>query len=326
MNKFNNILITSAGRRVELVNIWKEVATNIIGKQSRVYTCDTNPQYSAACQISDGSFIVPSSSDSGYISKVLEKCIELKIGLVIPTIDNCLESFAKARELFYKSGIILLISNLDVVNKCRNKLMTKDLFLSLGINYPEIINKNNLKFPLIIKPIYGSSSKGIKVINEINELSNIYLNKKDIILQRFLSSDWTEYSVDLLYDFFGNLVRCVPRQRLATRSGEISKGIIKKDKLYDFVFKKFRKIDGARGVLTLQIFADKYYEEFYGIEINARFGGGYPMSFASGSNFPEVLIKEYFFNEKPIYRNDWKEDILFLRYDSTLIIPSPNKN
>ena len=326
MNDYKNILITSAGRRVELVKIWKEVSANILGNKFKIFTCDINPEYSAACQISDGSFIVPSSSDCRYVEKVLEKCIELKIGLVIPTIDNCLESFSKSRGLFHNKGIIILISEWDIVEKCRNKLMTKDLFISLGVDYPEIISKNNLKFPLIIKPIYGSSSIGIKIITKKNQLSNIDLNNKNIFMQSFISKEWIEYSVDLLYDFFGNLVRCVPRQRLATRSGEISKGIIKKDKLYDFVFKKFRKIDGARGVLTLQIFADKYYEEFYGIEINARFGGGYPMSFASGSNFPEVLIKEYFFNEKPIYRNDWKEDILFLRYDSTLNIPSPNKN
>ena len=131
--------------------------------------------------------------------------------------------------------------------------MTKDLFLSLGINYPEIFNKNKLKFPLFIKPIDGSSSKGTKIIKNKNDLSNSDLNNENIIFQNYLSNDWIEYSVDLLYDFNGNLVYCVPRQRISTRSGEISKGITKRNKLYDYILNILSKLSGARGVLTLQI-------------------------------------------------------------------------
>ena len=35
-----------------------------------------------------------------------------------------------------------------------------------------------------------------------------------------------------------------------------------------------------------------------GIEINPRFGGGYPQSYAAGANFPELLIREYFWKRK----------------------------
>ena len=321
MQNNKNILITSAGRRVELVNIWKKVSKDTFNNEFKIYTCDINPQLSPACLKSDGAFKVPPSSDIYYLDKLLEKCIELKIGLIIPTIDYCLEPFSRYRKYFYDNGIIILISDWDFVKKCRNKLMTKDLFNSLGINYPEIIKKNNLKFPLIIKPIYGSSSNGIKIINNINELSNFDLNNENIFFQNYFSNDWIEYSVDLLYDFNGNLVYCVPRKRISTRSGEISKGITKKNKLYDYVFTNFRRVNGARGVLTLQIFTDKSYEKFYGIEINARFGGGYPMSFAAGANFPEVIIREYFFDDKPRYKNNWKENMLCLRFDSTMSIP-----
>ena len=34
-----------------------------------------------------------------------------------------------------------------------------------------------------------------------------------------------------------------------------------------------------------------------GIEINPRFGGGYPMSHAAGADYPGMLIKEYLLGE-----------------------------
>ena len=105
-----NILITSAGRRVELVNIWKNVE-DIFNNEFKIYTCDINPEIITSCIKSDGSFKVPPSSDNSYLVKVLEKCIELKIGLIIPTIDDCLEPFSKSREFFYDKGIIILIRN-----------------------------------------------------------------------------------------------------------------------------------------------------------------------------------------------------------------------
>ena len=54
--------------------------------------------------------------------------------------------------------------------------------------------------------------------------------------------------------------------------------------------------------------------------MNARFGGGYPMSYLSGANFPEMIIKEYFYDEEPVFYDGWDKDKLFLRYDSTINI------
>ena len=73
-------------------------------------------------------------------------------------------------------------------------------------------------------------------------------------------------------------------------------------------------------MLTLQLFFNKNNNKFYGIEINARFGGGYPMSFYAGANFPEMLIKEYLLNINPLFSENWKDEMIFLRYDSTMVI------
>ena len=124
--------------------------------------------------------------------------------------------------------------------------------------------------------------------------------------------------MDLFFKNDGILNCCVPRHRLETRGGEISKGILRKNNLYEFIIKKFKKIKGARGPVTLQIFSNKSDNQYYGIELNARFGGGYPMSYNSGANYPEMIIREYLLNEKINFINDWDSNKVYVRYDNTI--------
>ena len=49
----NNILITSAGRRVSLVRFFQKELKSFF-TDAKVFTTDLNPNYAAACQISDG--------------------------------------------------------------------------------------------------------------------------------------------------------------------------------------------------------------------------------------------------------------------------------
>ena len=78
------------------------------------------------------------------------------------------------------------------------------------------------------------------------------------------------------------------------------------------------KLHGARGVL-LQVFVDSCNDSVLGIEINPRFGGGYPISHAAGANYPSMLIREYLLNESLVYHEDWEEDLLALRHDSMFL-------
>ena len=50
-NNFS-ILISSAGRRVELLKIWEITVRNLFGKSCQIICSDMNPEFSAACQIS----------------------------------------------------------------------------------------------------------------------------------------------------------------------------------------------------------------------------------------------------------------------------------
>ena len=250
----------------------------------------------------------------------MRECLSRNIGIIIPTIDTELEKLSKYRNLFQKEGINIIISDLEIIKICRNKNITKDFFKGLGIDSPEIYKKNDLKFPLVLKPYNGSSSKGLKIINNELQLCKDDFNNSDNIFQHFIPSNWDEYSVDLFFKKDGNLNCCVTRHRISTVGGEINKGITRKNNLYKFLLNKLKYVKGARGPLTLQIFSNKKQNKFLAIELNARFGGGYPMSYASGANYPKMIIKEYLFNEKISFEDKWDSDKLFLRYDKTVSV------
>ena len=98
----------------------------------------------------------------------------------------------------------------------------------------------------------------------------------------------------------------------------ISKGIVRKDGVFSFVRHYFSFLEGARGPITLQLFTDSSRENFLAIEINPRFGGGYPMSHAAGVDYPGILIRELLFGENPGFIQSYKSDILMLRYDAMI--------
>ena len=187
------------------------------------------------------------------------------------------------------------------------------------------MKNSDLHYPFFMKPIHGSSSKGTKLIKNAGEITIEEIKNKNNIFQEYIDHQFKEFSADLYYSKESKLMKCIPRERIETRGGEISKGITRKDKVYEFLISKLKYLKGARGVLTIQIFADYKKEKYLGIEINPRFGGGYPMSHAVGAKFTNMLLEEYLLDKKINFSDEWDHDTLMLRYDKMCIIKDSNK-
>ena len=112
----------------------------------------------------------------------------------------------------------------------------------------------------------------------------------------------------------------MPRKRIFVRSGEINKGVTRKNQIVAFLKEKLNFIEGAIGCLTIQVFFNKISEEIIGIEINPRFGGGFPLSYLAGANFPKWIIDEYLLNKNISYNDDWEDNLLMLRYDDEVLV------
>lgn len=313
--KIENILITSAGRRVTLVNIFRKTLKKY-NKNGEVYTTDMNPFFSSACHISDGYFEVPKVTDKNYIKILKDICIENNISIVVPTIDTELHILASAKDEFLEYNILIAVSSEEFCKTFYLKTTTERFFKKYGFKTPEIITDlNNCSFPIFAKKNNSSSSIGAKIINNLEEAKSLS-KYGDYIFQQYINGE--EYTVDVFIDRNEGVISIIPRLRIEIRAGEVSKAKTVKDKkIIEKVKEVCKYLKGAYGCLTIQLF--KTENEIYFIEINPRFGGGYPLSYFAGANFADYLIQD-FLQYDLIYNESWKNNLIMLRYDAEVIV------
>lgn len=311
----NNILITSAGRRVSLVKNFQETLKKF-NADGEVFTTDMNPHLSPACQISDGFLEVPRVTDKKYLGILKEYCIDKKISILVPTIDTELHILAAVKEEFLKAGIFISISSKEICDTFYLKDSTEKFFTESGFDTLKSIEDiESCDYPIFAKLNNSSCSIGAQVVytpENAKELSQ----DKNYLFQEYIQAD--EFTVDVFIAHNSEVLSIVPRQRLEVRAGEVSKAKTLKDKdIIDSIKKLSSHLKGAYGCLTVQLF--KTDTRIIFIEINPRFGGGYPLSVLSGANFAEYLIKDYLkISQK--YDENWIDGNIMLRYDAEVIV------
>jgi carbamoyl-phosphate synthase large subunit len=314
-----NILILSAGRRVELVKCFKRAAL-MESVESKIITADAS--FTApATYFSDKNYLIPRIAESGYIEKIIEICNLENIKLIVPTIDTELEILARNRnEIETNSNARVLISDIDVISICRDKINTYNFFKEHGFLVPKLIDENelnneNYNLPLFIKPLNGSSSINAFKVNSKEELNFFRNYIKSPMVQEFISGD--EFTVDVFCDFESNPITIVPRKRLSVRSGEILNGKIEKDRSIIEDVKRLITVLKPIGHITVQCMKTEKGIEY--IEINPRFGGGAPMSIMAGAdscrNLYKLLKKDTLY-----YTENYKENLTFLRFDQSIFL------
>lgn len=315
----SNVLVLSAGRRVSLVRSFQN-AFKDLGVVGDVFGADMNPKMSAACNVLNKSFILPHVLKDEYIKELKALCLKESIKLVVPTIDTELLKLAEHKEEFKALGITLVVSGSELVIPCRDKRLTHDLFDEIGFPVPKTYSVENIIFPCFSKPISGSLSQNIRILKSREELDSWDIPKLEMMYMEIVSHDeFDEYTVDVYFNQSSELICMVPRQRVEVRGGEISKGRTDKS-LIALLKGPMSKLKSAFGCLTLQVFKSKNSDQIYGIEINPRFGGGFPLSNAAGAKYPEFLLREIFLNEKLSYTEDWEDKLVMLRYDAEVLV------
>ncbi len=314
-----NILVTSCGRRVELVKAFKAARDrlHVAGKVVCADCSDTAP----AMQFGDASRIVPRIDSGEYIEAIEQAVRDFNISLVVPTIDTELAILAENKARLEAAGARVLIASVNAVGICGDKIKSSEFFSEHGFDAPhtlsdkEIADYDGLK-PLFIKPRDGSSSINAFKIKTAKELEFFTGYIKNPIVQT--CAEGQEYTVDALTDFDGDPVLIVPRKRLAVRSGEILKGQLEKNQsIVEVVRRLLLELDYV-GQLTVQGFltADG---RFLLIEMNARFGGGAPMSIKAGADFCEKLYR-MLRGEKLGFDDTYKDGTLIVRFDDSVVI------
>jgi carbamoyl-phosphate synthase large subunit len=229
-----------------------------------------------------------------------------------------------ARSDFARAGTHAVVSDPELIEATANKYKTHALFKSLGIDTPAVFEledgcEDAYHYPLFMKPLDGSASKGIVKINSRRELLFFREYVERPILQEYISG--SEFTLDMLFDFDG-AVRCiVPRRRIEVRSGEVSKSVIDMDPaVMEAAWSLGRRLPGARGVINVQCIRTAQGRVSF-IEINPRFGGGAPLSLYAGADFPRWLLQMALGDDPGDIRTAFTPGVYMLRFDDAVFLP-----
>jgi carbamoyl-phosphate synthase large subunit len=304
-----NVLLTCAGRRNFLVEFFQSA----LAGRGRVVACDTSmaaPALSAA----DEGLLVPSMHDPGYFDALLSLCQEQHIRLLTSVNDLELGGLARRAEEFREVGTTVAVSDSRVIAQCQDKWKTFQLLRESDIATPDTyltpadvrqaLARGALKFPIIVKPRWGSSSIGFERIENDRELSLAYewgmiqvrrsifwnLSEGDcdecLVFQQQLCGD--EYGMDVVNDLEGRHIATLVRRKMVMRCGNTDRAMTVSDQPLERLGQVIGRRLGHIGSLDCDVMMTEAGPQV--LDLNPRIGGGYPFSHVAGANLPAALI------------------------------------
>jgi carbamoyl-phosphate synthase large subunit len=317
-----NVLISSAGRRVALAQCFRQ-SFKELNIEGRIVAIDTTV-YSPAGQLADAYHVVPRCTDADFIPEVLSVCQKERVNLIVPTIDTELPVYARVREDFRQRGIHIAVAAPETVSICCDKIATHRWLEEHNFPAPRqgclrdiLQSRDGWRLPMVAKPRQGSASLGFRVVNSFDELEACN-QAEDLIIQELISG--AEHTVNLFVDRDGVCLTTVPHLRMEVRAGEVSKGLTVKDpRLMSLVKQIAETLPGAYGPLNVQCFLTPGGDVRV-IEMNARFGGGYPLAHQAGAHMTTWLLEEAMGMKPCGPFGGWTNGLLMLRYDEAVFV------
>ncbi|MGL4994028.1 MAG: ATP-grasp domain-containing protein [Bacteroidales bacterium] len=302
-----NILFTSAGRRGYLLSYFAEA----MREESIIVAVDNNP-LASALSYAHRSYISPKIFDSNYVDFLIMVAQHNNIELLIPLNDLEIDLLADSVDRFNAIGVKLLLPSKRVVEICMDKMEMSRVLSELGFQTPttfcnledatNAILDGSLSFPIYLKARWGAGSQFVERIESIEELnlayplmrmqierslfSNLSRSQDPIIIQQAI--DGVEYGVDVISNLYGEYQTCVIKKKLAMRSGETDKATIESHAKLEALSSKIASTIYGAVIIDCDIIEKD--DKLYIIDINPRFGGGYPFSHAAGVNLPKALV------------------------------------
>jgi carbamoyl-phosphate synthase large subunit len=314
-----NILMTAASRRVPLLQAFQAALS--ADRAGKVVVTDIDPS-SPAVHLADRAYRVPISSDPGYVDALLEICAAEQIGLVVPTIDDELETLADARGRFEKVGAVLACSPAATAALCNDKYETCAHLVAHGVEaarswLPAGIPAD-ASGPLFIKPRVGRGGVGAHLIRNRKELDFFLEYVNNPVVQEFLEGP--EYTIDMFCDWGGKPLSIVPRERVLVRAGVSDRGRTVKSATLETLARRVAEAIPFAGPVNVQCRMRGKTPVVF--EINPRFSGGIPLTIAAGADFPAMLIQLALGNPPAPSLGRFRADLWMTSYEAAVFLPA----
>lgn len=313
------ILLSSIGRRGYLVKYFKEA----LAPDDQVWGADNNP-CAPGFVYCDHTVLLPQVVKNHYPQALLEICRKNSIDIVIPLIDPELEVLSTWQECFSNAGVMLLVSPESTIRMASDKYKTVQFAVENNLAVPQTfirVNKaldqiaaDKLSWPLMIKPRKGSASVDIEYCHDRLQLEAAWKRTDDPMIQEVVQGQ--EFGYDLFGDRDCRSVSVYCKKKLAMRAGETDKAVSTNDPVLIDFGKKLLGALKLLGPADVDVILTDQGPKL--LEINPRFGGGYPCSHLAGANFCRKIVAMFKGQDLPSDIGSCPEGVYMLKQDEII--------
>lgn len=304
-----NILLASVGRRPYLVR-WFQEALAENGLRGRVIAADLD-RFAPAQAYSDDFLVAPRVDDPDYqswLGTVLEK---YEIALAVSINDFELSEWAHLPSTPQWQSLLRLSPSIQAMVEDKRAMgLALD---QAGITTPrtwlgsEYLSETEPSSRYVTKGRYGSASRGLRFTDVDNLTEAIesathevttrqglpalgqteVLPESLLIVQEHISG--IEYGVDVVCDLDGQFASVLVRRKISMRAGETDRAESVDASSFTEIAEKIAATVPHPGTIDIDIIVDSAGQAFV-IDINPRFGGGYPFSHLAGARIPHAYV------------------------------------
>lgn len=308
------VVIGSAGRRLYLID-WFRQAFDTLEIDGRVVVTE-NDKTSSSATYGDIGRIMPKYSDPAYETALLDLIADLEPQLFISVNDYELLHLHVNTDLadrIRQLGVLVPGVSAEWQRGCVDKLRMAQLLLDIGVPTAPTVSggdRDGLSAlasnsdDVVVKHRFGSGSSGLAIVSAgraeeavaeslltAPARSDTDPTANDVVVQPKLSG--VEHGVDIVGAFHapGDLAAVLARRKLRMRAGETDKAVTVDPTPFAHSSALIAKAAGLTGLIDVDMFLDEAGRATV-IDINPRFGGGYPFAHLAGADVPLYYLAQ----------------------------------
>lgn len=326
MNTDPTMVIGSAGRRLYLIDWFREAFAGL-GIDGKVVVAENDPS-SAAASYGDVARRLPRYADPAYGPALLEIVDELRPSLFISVNDYELMHLHVATDLaeqLRSAGVMVPGVDRAWQLGCADKLRMAQLLTGISVSTPRTVTGDDRvgiealsaeADELVVKHRLGSASSGLALVAASGVEAAVAAavatapsavgaapTGRDVVVQPRLPG--REHGVDIVGDLGepGALRAVLARQKVRMRAGETDKAITVDAAPFVADAERIARAAQLTGLIDVDMFLDEEGEPSV-IDINPRFGGGYPFVHLAGADVPRFYLSRALDVE---VEDDWRD-------------------
>lgn len=310
-----NLLFSCIGKRGYIADFFREhlrPGEKIVGTSNTPWT----PGFSA-CDL--GVLLPPIASDE-YVPAVIETCRTHEIGGLMSFFDPDVGALSKHVDALKAVGVIPMIPAEKAAWIGFDKWNTFNTLKEAGFLVPDTVIEladaleglanGRFRFPLIVKPRTGFGSANTFVARDELQLRAFFSVQAGMLIQEMIDGD--AYDIESLSDPEARVLQVVAWRKHLSRMGETERAVTVEDPELIDIGKRLAETVGNVGPMDVDLFRTPD-GRIWVLELNLRFGGGYPVSHFAGAEFP-ALMMEMFRGGRPEPRiGQYRRDVCLLK-------------